>query len=310
MPSQSDAIGKMEYDRLLWPFYEESAAIQPESQQPSEWEEQRNSLARMFRIDKLPKCERRWLRKAQKLAPLFGRAKGPEMSYFMHAGLEAAFVLSHVSEKRYGRLFLKPLNAQTQAWVAGAVADGDTAFWQPRLGSFAEEGVYNPLTIAQGMSLALDNDLFKEVQPNLFALAEMNAYQQSKGMWPQAVGNKVQYALAKRLSKEFDTLAYFAAEKDVASYIQEERLDPLLKKECTECDVVKAHMICMAARHAKIPLDAGYLWQVENWAEKSNNSFLMKSLRDEVNRHKALHCKQKRGSFLASLWRSLSEPQL
>jgi len=297
MGQQDNGLQPMPYDSVLGAFYGQESDNRQNIWSISELDEQKLELARMNRVSKMPKWEQRWVKKTCRLAPLFWQAHpGQGLGYFSPSAVEAAFILSRPAEQHNAKLFLHSLDPQSQAWVAGAVADFGTAFFRSRLKSFDKDAAYNPLTIAQGLTLALDDELFNKVHPNLIVLAEMNAYQQHKHMWPQALGNKVQHVLSKRLSKEFEPLKYYAASEDAAQYIEDRWLDPIMRQAgCSDADVIRMQTVCMAARYAKIPLNAGYLWHVEEKSKQSNNPPLIQALQKEVQQHKILQCRQKVG---------------
>ena len=265
----------------------------------SELDEQGAELARIRAIKALPDMEKRWLNKACRLARTVRYwDKRNTIQYNPEAAIEAAFVLGchRFIKSKYETLFLTPLSQETQEWVAKTVQEGDDVFHRSRLQEPSEQMVYNPIEIAKGLALALDNRLFKDIHPNIFVLAEINAYQQARGMWPQAVGNKVQYTLEKRLAKKLELVKYFANTANAAEYVQDKWLGDVVEHAVySDADAIQIKTVCGAAYHAGIPLDQGFLQAIEFRANQCHNNQLANEVKQQATRHKNLHCQQKAG---------------
>lgn len=270
----------------------------------SELEEQQRSLMQMSIVEKLPKEDQKWLKGACRLARLLRCwPKAGSTMCCPQVAVEAVFVLSKIhfqdKQKEYNDLFLSEMGEDEQHWVQDTLASKDSLFHQSRfddgagIHNFTADEVYNPVEIAMGLALALDDSLFAQIQPNLFILAEMNAYQKSKGMWPVAIGNKVQYMLEKRFAKEMTKRAPYQVY--AASNIQKRWLEPIAEKaQYTDADAVRIGLICGSAYRAGIPLDQGYLQLLKEDAEEKNPQ-LAQSIVMQANRHKKLHCNQVAG---------------
>ncbi|MBP5344481.1 MAG: hypothetical protein J6Y85_05370 [Alphaproteobacteria bacterium] len=272
----------------------------------TELEEQQRALARMRITEGLVDDDKKWLKKACCLARFLRCWPNQGLPMCCPQGaVEATFVLSKSypkeCQKKYSDLFLSEIGEEEQRWVKNTLASGDLLFHQSRftddkgVHNFSADEVYNPVEISEGLALALDDSLFRQIQPNIFILAEMNAYQKSKGMWPTAIGNKVQYLLEKRFAKEMETLKRVAYPTYAASHIQERWLTPIAEKgRYTDSDAVRIDLICGAAYRAGIPLDQGYLQFLKERAEEKNPQ-LAQDIVMQAKRHKKLHCSQVTG---------------
>ena len=273
-----------------------------EINQVSELDEQKNELARVRVIKTLPGLEKRWLDKSSHFGNMLRYwSKFGTMMCYLRPSLEASFVLDYYHGKKdYNELFL-PQVAEERKWVEKSLKDGDSVFRHSRLKAEGEEVVYNPIEISKALALALDDTLFDEVQPNIFVLAEINAYQRARNMWPASVGNKVQYALEKRFAKQLKRIKNFANSTNAAEYVQSRWLgDVVTHAQYTDADAIQIKTVCAAAYHAGIPLDQGFLWYMENRANEGRNNELAQQINQQAKLHKKLACAQ-----VAGFWTSV-----
>jgi hypothetical protein len=114
------------------------------------------------------------------------------------------------------------------------------------------------------------------------------------------LGQKVQYVLEKRLAKRMMPVKGLVSPRDAAGYIQDRWLTPVVGHDrFTDADAIEIKTVCAAAYHAGIPLDQGYLWEIENKAQKEHNLKLAQQINQQAKLHKKLHCAQTAGFWIS-----------
>jgi len=268
--------------------------------QMDEFEEQYCELARARLIKELPDLERRWLKKSKQLASSFLLGNAGISIYDLWMALEASFVLPRPLGMRHEGLFMQFLDKPGRECVRKTLEEGGADFSASKLNTIKEANVYSPVDVAKGLAVALDNTLFDAIHPNIFVLAEMNAYQREHQMFSPELGNKVQYVLEKRLARDLTPLKRIVSNHDAANYVEDRWLNPLVNlPEYTDATCTRIKTLCGASYRAGIPLDPVYLFNMEKKAENVGQVELAHYLADQAEQHKSLHCKQKAGFWVS-----------
>lgn len=270
--------------------------------------EEKSELRRMKKLSELSDVNKRWLKKVRRLVPCFcyeTRKKDPvfqtNTKYDLNCALDAVFVLSNPSSTNEEKdLFFNQLNSQAQTWVLQSLEDGDAVFTRPQLKLANQDNMPSPVTVLKGFALALDNQLFQSLNPDILTLAVLNESQRWRGIWPPSLTHKVQYAVEQKLSKEFSLIKKDMTTDQMATYIQTKWLMPIIEQsKYHPDDVIKVKTVCRAAEQAGVPIDKTYMWHMQDMARRNRDVPMEMMLRTQTERHAHLREKQ---SYSISHW--------
>ena len=264
-----------------------------------ELNEQYNALRRAHCLSRLPAMSKRWLSQSVKFKNLLAsrpphRGMGG-VGHELQQAVEATIVvLDPATSNEDKDRIIASLSMPERVWVNKALVD-QSVFRHGMSVKLKQE--YSPVTYAMAMALALDDKLFNSYRPDILTLAAVNAQQQWMGLWPKALGKRVQYALEKRLAKELAPVKKAAKFRtEMTGYIQKNWLDPIIVQDkYTDEDAVKFQTVCEAALKIGVPLDRSYFWLVRDRTTESNALPLDMIARKQMEKHDELRRKQNRG---------------